>query len=43
MKECSTDFAFGLTENEFVILCFAIAGFVVAFCAMVSYLNGPRR
>lgn len=43
MKTCAADFAFGLTGNEFIIICIAIGAVVGAFCALVKYLNGPTR
>lgn len=39
MKTCAADFAFGLTGNEFIVICIAIGAVVGAFCALVSYLN----
>ncbi|QEQ94834.1 hypothetical protein pEaSNUABM56_00034 [Erwinia phage pEa_SNUABM_56] len=41
MSTCNTAFAFGLTGNEFIILCIALGAFIGMFCALVRYLNGP--
>lgn len=43
MSTCDATFAFGLTGNEFIIICMAIGGFIGAFCALVNYLNAPAK
>ena len=43
MSTCTASFAFGLTGNEFIIICLIVGACVGAFCALVNYLNGPSR
>lgn len=43
MSTCVESFAFGLTGNEFIIICMMIGALVGGFCAFVNYVNGPGK